>query len=469
MNKAELTKLIETCVYEISQDPHGHIDYKKRDGVVYTVGTAPGTEYEYKYSGVIEFYRGQFNDFEIKKIEAGVGTPRIETLSKDEQKKIVKLINADVKDVNESSAVDNVTASKLTNFGSTESNNDDFYVEYLRDMPHETPFMVGGKKYQFVMAKYSNGKEDIGVYAYAGDVVYAYDVWRKMCGIDKIQEIVNESNQTLRGANISDKWVEKAKTTVKALKAEKEKILTLKKSPTYNEDNDPQARLFHQKRLKDIDLEMKKIRRQYFGDIKSTNETGERPDMVDSMLAKLRLAKKKKDVEQAVYYTQALNSGGSAFAGWDKYKGSWAYDLWKEKPETKRAIQAMEQQFKSFAWMNEKSGDINKNIKDLYLTKYDKTKSGSYVKDHQAISDLQKKRTEIIKRLKSSTGSVNENGEFSQGPCAWCEKEKNIKSAASHGICERHYVEMMKQMGMSDSEIAAKIEKRRGTFSKELK
>ena len=63
------------------------------------------------------------------------------------------------------------------------SNDDPLYVEYVRDMPSETPFELGGKKYQFVMAKYPNGKEDIGVYAYAGDIVYGYKAWKQMNNI----------------------------------------------------------------------------------------------------------------------------------------------------------------------------------------------------------------------------------------------------------------------------------------------
>lgn len=32
------------------------------------------------------------------------------------------------------------------------------------------------------------------------------------------------------------------------------------------------------------------------------------------------------------------------------------------------------------------------------------------------------------------------------GPCAWCEKEQGIKTRGSHGICARHYAEMMAQI-----------------------
>jgi hypothetical protein len=43
--------------------------------------------------------------------------------------------------------------------------------------------MLGGTKYEYVNAKYPNGKIDIGVYSYAGDVVYSYDTFRKQHNI----------------------------------------------------------------------------------------------------------------------------------------------------------------------------------------------------------------------------------------------------------------------------------------------
>ena len=57
------------------------------------------------------------------------------------------------------------------------------YVEYVRDITDEEPFVIGGKKYEYVMAKYPDGKVDIGVYAFAGDLVYSYNAFRNMTGI----------------------------------------------------------------------------------------------------------------------------------------------------------------------------------------------------------------------------------------------------------------------------------------------
>lgn len=68
------------------------------------------------------------------------------------------------------------------------------YVEYLRDRPGEEPFELGGKRWQFVNAKYPDGRQDIGVYAFGEDLVYHYELWRKMMGIDKENQGVGASN-----------------------------------------------------------------------------------------------------------------------------------------------------------------------------------------------------------------------------------------------------------------------------------
>jgi len=50
-------------------------------------------------------------------------------------------------------------------------------VEYVRDRAGEEPFLLGEKKYQFVTARYPNGKEDIGVYVFGNDLVLDYEYW----------------------------------------------------------------------------------------------------------------------------------------------------------------------------------------------------------------------------------------------------------------------------------------------------
>lgn len=60
---------------------------------------------------------------------------------------------------------------------------DPLYVEYHSQRQGEQPFMMGDTKYEYVNAKYPNGKIDIGVYSYAGDIVYSYEAFRKRMGI----------------------------------------------------------------------------------------------------------------------------------------------------------------------------------------------------------------------------------------------------------------------------------------------
>ena len=67
------------------------------------------------------------------------------------------------------------------------------YVEYLSQMSNENPFMKQGKKWEFVWAKYPDGRRDIGVYSFSEDLVYAYQPWRKMVGVDKEGQEVGAS------------------------------------------------------------------------------------------------------------------------------------------------------------------------------------------------------------------------------------------------------------------------------------
>ena len=62
---------------------------------------------------------------------------------------------------------------------------DPLYVEYISERPGEEPFELGGQKFQYVNAKYPNGKVDIGVYAFAGDIVYSYNAFRQMFNIQE--------------------------------------------------------------------------------------------------------------------------------------------------------------------------------------------------------------------------------------------------------------------------------------------
>jgi hypothetical protein len=85
------------------------------------------------------------------------------------------------------------------------------YVEYISERPGEEPFMLKGYKYQYVNAKYPNGKIDIGVYAFAGDVVYSYNVFRQMHGIQEAFDPTSvgpnpESSEGLSDGNPYAAW-----------------------------------------------------------------------------------------------------------------------------------------------------------------------------------------------------------------------------------------------------------------------
>ena len=85
--------------------------------------------------------------------------------------------------------------NKSINEGIAEEDpNNPLYVEYVSDRQGEDPFMMSGQKFRFVNAKYPNGKKDIGVYAFSGDVVYAYDAFRKMYNL-KEEEVATPQSQ----------------------------------------------------------------------------------------------------------------------------------------------------------------------------------------------------------------------------------------------------------------------------------
>ena len=54
------------------------------------------------------------------------------------------------------------------------------------------------------------------------------------------------------------------------------------------------------------------------------------------------------------------------------------------------------------------------------------------------------------------------NEEPSKAACAWCQKEFNIKSSPneSHGLCKRHFIEQMKTLKKTDSQIQAYVDKK---------
>ena len=58
------------------------------------------------------------------------------------------------------------------------------YVEYAGEMTGEKPFDMGdGEKYEYCWAIYPDGRKDIAVYRYRGDVCVAYDVFKRWYNI----------------------------------------------------------------------------------------------------------------------------------------------------------------------------------------------------------------------------------------------------------------------------------------------
>ena len=71
-------------------------------------------------------------------------------------------------------------------------------VEYVSDRQGEEPFEMGGIKWQFVNAKYPNGKIDIGVYRFGHDLVYDYSKWREAMNINETDHsMIGDTDQTM--------------------------------------------------------------------------------------------------------------------------------------------------------------------------------------------------------------------------------------------------------------------------------
>jgi len=56
----------------------------------------------------------------------------------------------------------------------------ELFVTYLKPATDEEIFTLNGTRWQFCWCKYSNGRTDLGVYSFSGDVCYGYSVWRGM-------------------------------------------------------------------------------------------------------------------------------------------------------------------------------------------------------------------------------------------------------------------------------------------------
>jgi len=72
-------------------------------------------------------------------------------------------------------------------------------VEYVSDRQGEDPFEMHGDRWQFVNAKYPDGKIDIGVYRFGQDVVYDYQKWREAFNINEYK--IKEDMQSMIDSN----------------------------------------------------------------------------------------------------------------------------------------------------------------------------------------------------------------------------------------------------------------------------
>jgi len=77
------------------------------------------------------------------------------------------------------------------------------YVKYLSLMRGEEPFMMQGTKYEYVWAEYPGGIKDIGVYSYAGDLVYSYDAFRQMMNLDRTNPVHSRNPKQRIGISLS--------------------------------------------------------------------------------------------------------------------------------------------------------------------------------------------------------------------------------------------------------------------------
>ena len=69
------------------------------------------------------------------------------------------------------------------------SKHDSIYVAYHSQRRDEIPFQMGEGygKFEFVNAIYPDGKLDIGVYSFRGDMTYSYEHFRRMFALDNYE------------------------------------------------------------------------------------------------------------------------------------------------------------------------------------------------------------------------------------------------------------------------------------------
>jgi hypothetical protein len=92
----------------------------------------------------------------------------------------------------------------------------------------------------------------------------------------------------------------------------------------------------------------------------------ESKDYYESIKRQIAVAKKKGDIEAVVYYLQAL--GMSAVKSFEEFKGSWAYEMWKEK--NAHNIEKMKKHLQTWSWAENtmKKTELKKIVNEVVKT-----------------------------------------------------------------------------------------------------
>jgi hypothetical protein len=77
----------------------------------------------------------------------------------------------------------------------------------------------------------------------------------------------------------------------------------------------------------------------------------------DQISSAYKKAKREKNVEAMAYYSEMEDS--SASVSFETFKNSWAYEMWKKKPETIRKIKEIQDDMKKWNWLEE--GEVKEN------------------------------------------------------------------------------------------------------------
>jgi len=173
MNKLELKSIIREVVEVVMKDdfsPLGVAQEWRLDEA-----GPPGFPKKLRKQ-LITKYKKKYPNDEKRAMKAAFGTMwKIFYAKKKGHKKVNEIWEAcERQDIAEISLTENNINEAIPD----EDPNDPLYVEYLSDRQGEDPFMMNGTKWQYVNAKYPNGKKDLGVYSFAEDMVYGYNAFR---------------------------------------------------------------------------------------------------------------------------------------------------------------------------------------------------------------------------------------------------------------------------------------------------